>query len=69
MKVGFIGTGSMGSLLIESFINSNALKPQQISASNRTHSKITELARRYQVCMQPKATVKRQRKAMFCLSV
>lgn len=47
MKVGFIGTGSMGSLLIESFINSNALKPQQISASNRTHSKVTELARRY----------------------
>ncbi|MEK4732971.1 late competence protein ComER [Paenibacillus sp. FSL L8-0641] len=47
MKVGFIGTGSMGSLLIESFIHSNALKPQQISASNRTHSKVTELARRY----------------------
>ncbi|WP_342426616.1 late competence protein ComER [Paenibacillus sp. FSL L8-0158] len=47
MKVGFIGTGSMGSLLIESFINSNALKPQQISASNRTQSKVTELARRY----------------------
>jgi competence protein ComER len=47
MKVGFIGTGSMGSLLIESFINSNALKAQQISASNRTHSKVTELARRY----------------------
>ncbi|WP_311079102.1 late competence protein ComER [Paenibacillus polymyxa] len=47
MKVGFIGTGSMGSLLIESFIHSNALKPQQISASNRTRSKVTELARRY----------------------
>lgn len=47
MKVGFIGTGSMGSLLIQSFIHSNALKPQQISASNRTHSKVTELARRY----------------------
>ncbi|ALP38307.1 competence protein [Paenibacillus sp. IHB B 3084] len=47
MKVGFIGTGSMGSLLIESFIHSNALKPQQISASNRTYSKVAELARRY----------------------
>lgn len=47
MKVGFIGTGSMGSLLIESFIHSGALGPQQISASNRTHSKVAELARRY----------------------
>ncbi|WP_263560613.1 late competence protein ComER [Paenibacillus polymyxa] len=47
MKVGFIGTGSMGSLLIESFIHSDALKPQQILASNRTYSKVTELARRY----------------------
>ncbi|TKH35490.1 late competence protein ComER [Paenibacillus polymyxa] len=47
MKVGFIGTGSMGSLLIESFIHSDALKPQQILASNRTYSKVAELARRY----------------------
>ncbi|PNQ84018.1 late competence protein ComER [Paenibacillus polymyxa] len=47
MKVGFIGTGSMGSLLIESFVHSDALKPQQILASNRTYSKVAELARRY----------------------
>ncbi|MDQ6423321.1 late competence protein ComER [Paenibacillus sp. LHD-117] len=47
MNVGFIGTGSMGSLLIESFIASGALGPTEIAVSNRTHAKAQALADRY----------------------
>lgn len=47
MRVGFIGTGSMGSILIASFIRSRALKPNQITASNRTKSKAVELSNQY----------------------
>jgi competence protein ComER len=47
MKAGFIGTGSMGSILIEAFIQSGALNPEQIIASNRTPNKAEQLAQRY----------------------
>ncbi|WJH32989.1 late competence protein ComER [Paenibacillus sp. CC-CFT747] len=47
MKTGFIGTGSMGSILIEAFIQSGALQPEEITASNRTPSKPEKLAERY----------------------
>ncbi len=47
MNVGFIGTGSMGSILIESFIRSGALLPGQIYASNRTPDKVQRLAEQY----------------------
>jgi competence protein ComER len=48
VNVGFIGTGSMGSILIESFIQSGALRPQEIIASNRTPSKINRLAESFE---------------------
>ena len=47
MKIGFIGTGSMGSLLIDSFIRFGALQPDQILVSNRTAHKALKLADRY----------------------
>jgi competence protein ComER len=47
MNVGFIGTGTMGSLLIEAFIASGALAPAQIAVSNRTFAKAQALANRY----------------------
>ncbi|WP_054956302.1 late competence protein ComER [Paenibacillus dakarensis] len=47
MKVGFIGTGSMGNLLIDSFIRSGALQPEQIQVSNRTQQKALDLAERH----------------------
>ncbi|MGM0881151.1 MAG: late competence protein ComER [Bacillota bacterium] len=47
MNVGFIGTGTMGSLLIEAFIASGALTPSQIAISNRTFAKAQALADRY----------------------
>ncbi|MCZ8518674.1 MULTISPECIES: late competence protein ComER [Paenibacillus] len=47
MRVGFIGTGSMGSVLIEAFIRSGALNPEQITATNRTLAKAELLAEKY----------------------
>ena len=47
MRLGFIGTGSMGSILIESFLASNALLPNQIVASNRSPDKLLRLADKY----------------------
>jgi len=47
MKIGFIGTGSMGRILIEAFIHSGALEAGQIIASNRTFSKAELLAAKY----------------------
>jgi len=44
MNVGFIGTGSMGTILIDSFIKTNALNPEQIVATNRTFAKAERLA-------------------------
>jgi len=48
MSVGFIGTGSMGSILIEAFIESDALLPQDIIVCNRTPSKSERLAELYE---------------------
>jgi competence protein ComER len=47
MKVGFIGTGSMGSMLVAAFIESGVLAPEQIFASSRTLSKVELLAKTY----------------------
>jgi competence protein ComER len=47
MNVSFIGTGSMGGTLIESFVRSGALLPGQITITNRTYDKAEQLASRY----------------------
>lgn len=47
MKVAFIGTGSMGSLLIEAFLRSGALYPHNLHVSNRSKSKAEMLALRH----------------------
>lgn len=47
MKIGFIGAGSMGSLLIGAFIRSGALHPDNIIVSSRTSSKLSSLAQQY----------------------
>lgn len=47
MKIGFIGTGSMGTVLIESFIRSMALQPSSVVASNRSADKVDRLAAKY----------------------
>ncbi|PZE22754.1 late competence protein ComER [Paenibacillus xerothermodurans] len=47
MRVGFIGTGSMGSILIEAFIQSGALSPDDLIVTNRTIAKAERLAATY----------------------
>lgn len=47
MNIGFIGTGNMGRILIESFIESGAIKPSFIYMTNRTLSKATDIKERY----------------------
>ena len=46
-KVGFIGTGSMGTILIESFLEARAVEPGNLMIMNRTAKKALELASLY----------------------
>ncbi len=52
MNVGFVGTGNMGRILIESFIESGAIRPSFIYMTNRTNSKAEAIKANY-----PKANV------------
>ncbi|AME08059.1 late competence protein ComER [Bacillus siamensis] len=47
MKIGFIGTGNMGTILIESLIESNAADPSHITITNRTIEKALKLKERF----------------------
>lgn len=47
MKVGFIGTGNMGKLLIDSFIQSGALTPSTIYINNRSKDKELSIKDQY----------------------
>jgi pyrroline-5-carboxylate reductase len=44
-KVGFIGYGSMGSMLVNGFLTSGILSPEQIAISNRNMTKIVSMNR------------------------
>lgn len=43
MKIGFIGVGSMGGMLVRSLLRSGAVSPQDVFASNRSKMKLDEL--------------------------
>ncbi|MBM7604769.1 competence protein ComER [Metabacillus crassostreae] len=47
MNIGFIGTGNMGRILIESFIESGAIKPSFIYMTNRTLAKAATIKEQY----------------------
>jgi competence protein ComER len=47
LKIGFIGTGSMGRTLVEAFIRSGKLSPQDLFIHNRTRAKAELLASKY----------------------
>lgn len=47
MTYGFIGTGNMGTLLIEAFVTSGAIPPKQIWIYNRTREKAERIVRHY----------------------
>ncbi|MFS8579901.1 MAG: late competence protein ComER [Novibacillus thermophilus] len=46
-KIGFIGTGNMGQILIEAFLKAGALGTDDIFIYNRTHAKARQLAARH----------------------
>ena len=47
MKIGFIGYGSMGSMILNGFLDSNAISAKDIIVSNRTISKLDDLKEKY----------------------
>lgn len=46
-KIGFIGYGHMGSVLINSFLDSNAINPEEVFMYNRTKEKLYDLIVKY----------------------
>ncbi|MGY3715469.1 late competence protein ComER [Sutcliffiella cohnii] len=47
MKIGFIGTGNMGTILIDAFVESHAVPPENITITNRTIKKALTIQERY----------------------
>ncbi len=47
LRIGIIGTGNMGSILVEAMVESQAIPPSLISVTNRTLSKARTLQRSY----------------------
>ena len=47
MKIGFIGTGNMGRILIEAFVESEAVNPDQLFITNRTIARAVEIQNKY----------------------
>ncbi len=47
MKIGFIGYGSMGSMILNGFLDSNSISAKDIIVSNRTISKLDNLKKKY----------------------
>ncbi|GAF65988.1 late competence protein ComER [Bacillus sp. TS-2] len=47
MKIGIIGTGSMGTILIESWIDSKKICSEQFIIYNRSHEKTAEIENRF----------------------
>ncbi|ARK29297.1 late competence protein ComER [Halalkalibacter krulwichiae] len=47
MKIGIIGTGSMGTILLESFIESGEISPDQFMITNRNRTKAEVLKKRF----------------------
>ncbi|ADU29837.1 late competence protein ComER [Evansella cellulosilytica] len=47
-RIGFIGTGSMGKILIESFLDAHAITPNNVTITNRTIDKAKQIADSYE---------------------
>ncbi len=47
MKIGVIGTGNMGTILIEAWLETNTLKPSDLIITNRTPSKALALQKKF----------------------
>ncbi|MCV9884924.1 late competence protein ComER [Metabacillus halosaccharovorans] len=70
MNVGFIGTGNMGRILIESFVESGAIRPSFIYMTNRTITKaevIKEIYPKTNVMETADEVVKRSDLVFICV--
>ncbi|RYL91557.1 late competence protein ComER [Sporolactobacillus sp. THM7-4] len=70
MKIGVIGTGTMGSLIIEALIKSKSVKPSHIWMTNRTEEKARNLANAYPgltVCPTPHEVIKHAAIVFLCI--
>lgn len=66
-RIGFIGTGSMGSILIEALLSANALSPGQMIIGNRTPAKAELLAERHPGLVVAKSNAEVAREAQLLL--
>ncbi|WP_353948027.1 late competence protein ComER [Sporolactobacillus sp. Y61] len=60
MRIGVIGTGTIGSLIVGAFINSKSVKPKNIYVMNRTREKALAVAEKFQgvnVCRSAEETI------------
>ncbi|WP_235848925.1 MULTISPECIES: late competence protein ComER [Bacillaceae] len=69
-RVGFIGTGSMGKIIIESFIESHAVTPSNVTITNRSLHKAKEVASKYEgvsVVEDAKAVIEQSDWVFLCV--
>jgi len=70
MKIGVIGTGNMGRILIEAFLESGAIKEDELIITNRTLKKALDIKQTYSgVCVVASAEEVVQRATIVFLCV
>jgi competence protein ComER len=70
MKIGIIGTGTMGSILVESFVDGKAISPSQLLLYNRTEEKARALQHRIpevNVCPSNKELIQQSDLIFICV--
>ncbi|MBM7657365.1 late competence protein ComER [Sporolactobacillus spathodeae] len=70
MKFGIIGTGNMGSLIVDALIKSKSAKPKQLNITNRTEGKALALQEKYpgiSVFATPDDVIRRSAIVFICV--
>ncbi|WP_209122967.1 late competence protein ComER [Alkalihalobacillus sp. BA299] len=70
MNIGIIGTGSMGTILIDSLVEAKAVTPSQLFIHNRTSEKAKALEKKYSslhICESPNEVVRQSDLIFICV--
>jgi pyrroline-5-carboxylate reductase len=70
MKIGIIGYGSMGKMILEKFIETKTVEPSALFVSNRTYDKLIDLHKRYPqltICRHNSDVVKEVDMVFLCV--
>ncbi|MDA7026871.1 late competence protein ComER [Bacillus sp. CLL-7-23] len=70
MNIGFIGTGNMGTILIEALIESKAVDPSSLTITNRTIAKALSIKKRFpdiHVAERPEEAVSESEVVFICV--